>query len=138
MMLEIQEPTVLSLADPLLFNLPTVRQAAIPSANVHGTAKGFAQLFSAIATGQSNGRRVLSDQALRALATFQGEETTPFGNRRWGAGLRVLDFKKLNSSDDSTVPAMLHSGLGGSIAICVPSVRLSVSCFSLLNLLHCF
>jgi aarF domain-containing kinase len=66
-------------ADPLMYNTRKVRQACIPSANGHFSARALARFFGALGNGGSiDGVRLVSDETLAAMAHREAiEQATP-------------------------------------------------------------
>jgi len=125
------------LMNPSVFNMRKVRAAKLPSANGHATAVGLATALDSIRDGSG----LFSS---RTLARMREEQRPPGctdvldssppaassallenAQAAYGLGFQVHEMRLL--SDGSSYRSLGHSGLGGSIALTVPELRLSVA-----------
>lgn len=88
------------------------RQAQVPAANGHATARGLAKIYGAVANaGQFDGTHYLSTHVIDTLRTPLSTRSDRFlGNRLWGAGVS-LNIDGAWGPDPQTFG---HSGWGGS------------------------
>lgn len=96
------------------------RLAEIPSTNGHGTARGVARVYAALANGgEIDGVRILEREMLR-LATIEqsfGEDLINQRPSRFGLGFQLTQPERpLGPNPD----AFGHFGAGGSLGFCDP------------------
>lgn len=101
-------------------NTPEWRSAEIPSTNGHGTARGVARVYAALANGGAiNGVEVLGSSMLREAVTEQsvGPDLILERNSRFGLGFQLpLPERPLGPNGG----AFGHFGAGGSLGFCDP------------------
>lgn len=101
-------------------NTPEWRSAEIPSTNGHGTARGVARIYAALANGGSiDGVELLSASMLREAVTEQsaGPDLILERNSRFGLGFQLpLPERPLGPN----AGAFGHFGAGGSLGFCDP------------------
>jgi CubicO group peptidase (beta-lactamase class C family) len=102
------------------------RMMEIPSANLHGTARDLARIMSVAATGEFEGRRVLSEATLAAArkARIRGQDRVLPFVMGWSAGWTLNAGLEVFGPGEQTVG---HYGWGGSCAFADPERRLSGS-----------
>lgn len=131
------------LLEPSYFNHPVMRDACVPSANAHFSARALARLYAALANdGEVGGVRILRKGRVAEMMTAlydSGEsvgsssgsagpaegscsEARP-GQRRervaYGAGLRLYDVVRKSGRVQQRA-AIGCSGLGGTMAFAIP------------------
>ncbi|MDI6624195.1 MAG: serine hydrolase domain-containing protein [Brevundimonas sp.] len=102
------------------------RMMEIPSANLHGTARDVARLMTVVATGEFEGRMVLSANTLAQMRRERiagVDRVVPF-DMSWAAG--VMRNERLGVFGPNP-EAVGHSGWGGSCAWADPDVKLSAA-----------
>ena len=102
------------------------RMMEIPSANLHGTAKDMARFMTVAATGELDGRTVLSAGTLAQMRRERiagPDRVVPF-DMSWAAG--VMRNARLGVFGPNP-EAVGHSGWGGSCAWADPGARLSAA-----------
>lgn len=102
------------------------RKMEIPSANLHGTARGLATLLGVVANeGRLGTRTVLSGQTLEQLTRerIHGQDKVLPYVISWAAGLMRNDGLNVFGPHE----AWGHYGWGGSMAMADPSQRLSAA-----------
>lgn len=108
-----------------LLNSPEWREMEMPSASGHGTARGVARIYAALAQGgELDGVRVMSPAAIERMATVQHDMVELLQERHYRQGLGVL----LNSPEAVYMGphsgAFGHHGIGGSIGFADPEARI--------------
>jgi CubicO group peptidase (beta-lactamase class C family) len=96
------------------------RQAELPSTNGHGTARGVARVYSAIAAGGAlDGVRVAPAAALADAATEQvyGDDLVLHRPSRFGLGFQLTQPERPIGPNRG---AFGHFGAGGSLGFCDP------------------
>jgi CubicO group peptidase (beta-lactamase class C family) len=96
------------------------RAAEVPSANAHGTARGVARVYAALAAGGSlDGVAVASAAALAAAATEQvyGPDLVLHRPTRFGLGFQLTQPERPLGPGQA---AFGHFGAGGSVGFCDP------------------
>lgn len=126
------------LMDTEYFNHPVMRSAVIPSANCHFTARALAKMYGAFANeGQIDGTEIVArDHVVEMMQTLieppapatteDGRQELSTNPEAWGAGVRLYDCV---NKGGKTLPkaAMGHGGVGGSMALCIPSAKFSIA-----------
>jgi CubicO group peptidase (beta-lactamase class C family) len=100
------------------------RNAAIPSTNGHGTARGVAMLYAAFLRGGPSGARWVSD-ALRAEAVSiaaDGDDRVTRRPSRFGLGFQLAQPSRPIGASPR---AFGHFGYGGSLGFADPDARLA-------------
>lgn len=109
------------------FNSHEFRVMDMPSASGHGNARAVARIYGAIAAGELDGVRVLSDDAITRMATMQHDMIELLQERHYRQGLGVL----LNSPGAVYMgphpDAFGHHGIGGSIGFADRRERIGFS-----------
>lgn len=101
-------------------NTPEWRSAEIPSTNGHGTARGVARIYAALANGGSiDGVEILGPSMLREAVTEQsnGPDLILEKNSRFGLGFQLPLPERLLGPNGG---AFGHFGAGGSLGFCDP------------------
>ena len=96
------------------------RAAEVPSANAHGTARGVARVYAALAAGGSlDGVAIASAAALAAGATEQvyGPDLMLHRPTRFGLGFQLTQPERPLGPGQA---AFGHFGAGGSLGFCDP------------------
>jgi len=102
------------------------RTMEIPSANLHGTAKDLARFMTVAATGEFEGRAVLSAGTLAQLRRERiagPDRVVPF-DMSWAAGVMRNERLGVFGLNPETVG---HSGWGGSCTWADPDAKLSAA-----------
>ena len=118
--------------DDGLVNSLAWRRAEIPAAGGHGTARGLASVYGALANGGSiDGVRLVSSEAIDCMREPQPEGVDLFiGLALGGVAFQWnLGFMPniMNTIYGPNPRAFGHTGHGGSVAMCDPEARLSVA-----------
>ena len=96
-------------------NSSDFRITELPSGSGHGNARAVARIYAAVASGELDGVRLLSESAIDQMATVQHYQYEKLQDRHYRQGLGVL----LNSPDAVYMGphegAFGHHGIGGSI-----------------------
>jgi CubicO group peptidase (beta-lactamase class C family) len=96
------------------------RAAELPSANAHGTARGVARVFAALAAGGTlDGTVIVDAGALAAAATEQvyGQDLVLGRPSRFGLGFQLTQPQRPLGPGPA---AFGHFGAGGSLGFCDP------------------
>lgn len=96
------------------------RLAEIPSTNGHGTARGVARVYAALANGgEIDGVRILEKETLRLATTEQsfGEDLINQRPSRFGLGFQLTQPERPLGPNPG---AFGHFGAGGSLGFCDP------------------
>lgn len=106
-------------------NKPEWRSAEIPSTNGHGTARGIARVYAALAHwGKIDGVRILSEPTLRA-ATIEhsaGLDLITQRPSRFGLGFQLTQKERPLGPNPH---AFGHFGAGGSLGFCDPDTEMA-------------
>jgi CubicO group peptidase (beta-lactamase class C family) len=105
-------------------NTEAWRRAEIPSTNGHGTARGVARVYSALAAGGAvDGVRVVDEGALAAAVVEQvyGEDLVLHRPSRFGLGFQLTQAERPLGPGSR---AFGHFGAGGSLGFCDPDAGL--------------
>lgn len=103
-----------------VINSAAWRIAEVPSANAHGTARGVAQIYAALAAGGAmDGTRVVDSAALTAATTEQvyGQDLVLGRPSRFGLGFQLTQPERPIGPGPA---AFGHFGAGGSLGFCDP------------------
>lgn len=105
-------------------NTAAWREAEIPAANGHGTARALARIYGALARGgEIDGVRLLAPESIVRARTEQAsgpDETLGQMPMRYGLGFMLRsDFMPFSPSEN----AFGHPGAGGSIGLADPDAR---------------
>lgn len=96
-------------------NSSDFRITELPSGSGHGNARAVARIYAAVASGELDGVRLLSESAIDQMVTMQHYQYEKLQDRHYRQGLGVL----LNSPDAVYMGphegAFGHHGIGGSI-----------------------
>lgn len=106
-------------------NRPEWREAEIPSTNGHGTARGIARVYSALAAGGSiDGVDILSRDALAAATEEQsfGPDRILERELRFALGFQLPQTERPLGPN---AEAFGHFGAGGSLGFCDPVARVA-------------
>ena len=101
-------------------NRPEWRLAEIPSTNGHGTARGVARVYAALANGgEIGGVRILERETLQLATTEQssGEDIITQRPSRFGLGFQLTQIERPLGPN---IGAFGHFGAGGSLGFCDP------------------
>jgi CubicO group peptidase (beta-lactamase class C family) len=101
------------------------RAAEVPSANAHGTARGVARVYAALAAGGSlDGVTIVGATALAAAATEQvyGPDLVLHRPSRFGLGFQLTHPERPLGPGQA---AFGHFGAGGSLGFCDPGSGLA-------------
>jgi CubicO group peptidase (beta-lactamase class C family) len=101
-------------------NTAAWRQAELPSTNGHGTARGVARIYTALAAGGTvDDIRVVDSGALAAAATEQvyGDDLILHRPSRFGLGFQLSQAERPIGPHQGTFG---HFGAGGSLGFCDP------------------
>lgn len=96
------------------------RLAEIPSTNGHGTARGIARVYAALANGgEIDGVRILERETLRLATSEQacGEDLVTQRPSRFGLGFQLTQAERPLGPNTG---AFGHFGAGGSLGFCDP------------------
>lgn len=99
-------------------NTAAWRQAELPSTNGHGTARGVARIYTALAAGGAvDGIRVVDSGALAAATTEQvyGDDLILHRPSRFGLGFQLAQAERPIGPNPR---AFGHFGAGGSLGFC--------------------
>jgi CubicO group peptidase (beta-lactamase class C family) len=108
-----------------LINSPEWRAAEIPSANAHGTARGVARVYAALAAGGSPDGTTIVDRAALADAVTEhayGPDLVLNRPSRFGLGFQLTQPERPLGPGPS---AFGHFGAGGSLGFCDPDAGLA-------------
>lgn len=106
-------------------NRPEWREAEIPSTNGHGTARGIARVYSALAAGGSiDGVDILSRDMLAAATEEQsfGPDRILERESRFALGFQLPQAERPLGPN---AEAFGHFGAGGSLGFCDPVARVA-------------
>lgn len=106
-------------------NTPKWRLAEIPSTNGHGTARGVARVYAALANGgEIDGVRILSRAMLDAATIEQSNGYDLINQRpsRFGLGFQLTQPERPLGPNARTFG---HFGAGGSLGFCDPDARIA-------------
>ena len=110
-----------------MVNSPQWREMEMPSGSGHGNARSVARIYGALAAGEVDGIRLLSEDALDTMTTMQHDQIELLQDRHYRQGLGVL----LNSPDavymGPNPAAFGHHGIGGSIGFADRDARIGFS-----------
>lgn len=115
----------MSLARPGVVNTPEWRQAELPAANGHATARSLATLYGALAAGGVLGRtRVLSPESIGRCSAEQsrGPDEVLQVSTRFGLGF-MLPQEHRSTRFGPNDGAFGHPGAGGSLGYADPEAR---------------
>jgi len=105
-------------------NSTAFRTTELPSGSGHGNARAVARIYAAVASGELDGVRLLSEDAIDQMTTLQHYQYEKLQDRHYRQGLGVL----LNSPDavymGPHAEAFGHHGIGGSIGFADRQERL--------------
>lgn len=105
-------------------NLPEWRSAELPSTNGHGTARGVAAIYAALANwGEAQGVRIVSEEILREAVREHsfGLDKVVQRDSRFGLGFQLTQAERQLGPNDG----FGHFGAGGSLGFCDPAVGLA-------------
>ena len=106
-------------------NTPGWREAELPSTNGHGTARGVARVYAALAAGgAAGGIRVVDAHALAEATTEQvyGQDRVLHRPSRFGLGFQLTQPERPIGRGTG---AFGHFGAGGSLGFCDPQAAVS-------------
>jgi CubicO group peptidase (beta-lactamase class C family) len=101
-------------------NTPEWRQAEIPSTNGHGTARGIARVYAALAAGgEIDGIRIISDEMLGEAVREHsfGPDRILDRESRFGLGFQLTQTERQLGPNAG---GFGHFGAGGSLGFCDP------------------
>ena len=108
-----------------VINSAAWREAEVPSANAHGSARGVARVYTALAAGgAADGVRVASADALAAATTEQacGQDRILHRPSRFGLGFQLTQPERPMGPNPG---AYGHFGAGGSLGFCDPAAEIA-------------
>jgi len=103
-----------------VINTAAWRAAEVPSANAHGTARGVARVYTALAAGGvADGVRIVDSGALAEAASEQvcGHDLVLLRPSRFGLGFQLTQPERPLGPHAGTFG---HFGAGGSVGFCDP------------------
>jgi CubicO group peptidase (beta-lactamase class C family) len=106
-------------------NTPEWRLAEIPSTNGHGTARGVARIYAALANGgEIGGVRILSRETIGRATTEQSNGYDLINQRpsRFGLGFQLTQPERPLGPNSR---AFGHFGAGGSLGFCDPETGIA-------------
>jgi CubicO group peptidase (beta-lactamase class C family) len=106
-------------------NRPEWRSAEVPSTNGHGTARGVARVYAALARGgEIDDTRILSKDAIRQAATEHSCGMDLINERpsRFGLGFQLTQSERPLGPNKG---AFGHFGAGGSLGYCDPEAGIA-------------
>jgi CubicO group peptidase (beta-lactamase class C family) len=106
-------------------NTPQWRSAEVPSTNGHGTARGVARVYAALANGgEIDGVRILSRAMLDTAITEQSSGFDLINQRpsRFGLGFQLTQAERPLGPNPR---AFGHFGAGGSLGFCDPDTGIA-------------
>jgi CubicO group peptidase (beta-lactamase class C family) len=106
-------------------NRPEWRSAEVPSTNGHGTARGVARVYAALANGGAgDGVRVLSAKMLSEATTEHSNGYDLINDRpsRFGLGFQLTQPERPLGPNKG---AFGHFGAGGSLGYCDPQAGIA-------------
>jgi len=106
-------------------NSPAWRSAELPSANAHGTARGVARVYAALAAGGTlDGTAIADEAALSAAAAEQavGQDLVLGRPSRFGLGFQLTQPERPLGPGQA---AFGHFGAGGSLGFCDPDRQIA-------------
>ena len=107
-------------------NSPAWRAAELPSANAHGTARGVARVYAALAAGGTLDGTVIADPAALAAATAEqacGQDLVLGRPSRFGLGFQLTQPERPLGPGPA---AFGHFGAGGSLGFCDPGSQVAL------------
>mmetsp|Transcript_34465 Transcript_34465/g.135576 ORF Transcript_34465/g.135576 Transcript_34465/m.135576 type:complete len:835 (-) Transcript_34465:3185-5689(-) len=109
------------MSNPTMFNHMSVKEAAIPSANGHFSARALAKLYATLANGgviPGTSKRLLKAETVALLNSFSSVSRPNAREAGYGLGLQVF-----RTGADDPAPVFGHSGIGGSLGGCDPKSK---------------
>jgi CubicO group peptidase (beta-lactamase class C family) len=109
-----------------VINSAAWRVAQVPSANAHGTARGVARVYTALAAGGAvDGARIVDATALAEAAAEQvcGHDLVLQRPSRFGLGFQLTQPERPMGRNPG---AFGHFGAGGSLGFCDPEAGLAI------------
>jgi CubicO group peptidase (beta-lactamase class C family) len=106
-------------------NSPEWRLAEIPSTNGHGTARGIARVYQALAAGgETDGTRIVSREMLAEATTENsfGPDRVLDRESRFGLGFQLTQAERKLGPNAG---GFGHFGAGGSLGFCDPEARVA-------------
>ncbi|KAJ8906899.1 hypothetical protein NDN08_003383 [Rhodosorus marinus] len=106
------------MSNPTMFNHISVKEAAIPAANGHFSARALAKLYATLANGgviPGTSKRLLKAETVALLNSFSSVSRPNAQEAGYGLGLQVF-----RTDADDPAPVFGHSGIGGSLGGCDP------------------
>ena len=103
------------------------RSAEVPATNGHGTARGIARVYAALAAGgAADGIRVVDEGALAEAVAEQvyGQDAILHRRSRFGLGFQLTQPERPMGRSPA---AFGHFGAGGSLGFCDPDAGLAVA-----------
>lgn len=117
------------MANPTTFNMRQVREACIPSANGHMTARALARFYQAIISPENKilDLQPLFDNMERSKVQKLRQNDRDYGVARTETTLGFRIYKFRRNRDRKIVYGIGHPGLGGSVAFGIPEEDFSVA-----------
>ena len=106
-------------------NSPAWRAAELPSANAHGTARGVARVYAALAAGGTLDGTAVADPAALSAATAEqacGQDLVLGRPSRFGLGFQLTQPERPLGPGQA---AFGHFGAGGSLGFCDPGSQIA-------------
>jgi len=106
-------------------NSPAWRAVEIPAANAHGTARGIARVYAALAAGGTLDGTAIADAAALAAATAEqayGQDLVLGRPSRFGLGFQLTQPERPLGPGQA---AFGHFGAGGSLGFCDPDSQIA-------------
>ena len=105
--------------------LPGLAGPELPSANAHGTARGVARVYAALAAGGTLDGTAVADPAALAAATAEqacGQDLVLGRPSRFGLGFQLTQPERPLGPGQT---AFGHFGAGGSLGFCDPGSQIA-------------
>lgn len=126
------------LLNPSIFNMRRVREAKLPSASGHASATALATIFDSLVRSKVEEEQessILSSPILEEARVRQHPTSPKFSamseglllddsSASFGLGLQIHDFQMPGGE---TVRSLGHAGLGGSVVVTIPEMKLTVA-----------
>lgn len=125
------------LLNPTFFNNPRIREASIPAANGHFSARGLCKLYTALEKeareggspgGLMDGGRGWAEHikmgSVKGFGGLAKDSSIQGGGGKFVGGFTMYPRQ---GGEDAKMPCFGHGGVGGSIAFCDPSNGLSIA-----------
>lgn len=117
------------LVEPSFFSHPVLREAVVPAANGHMTARALAKMYSMLAQdGKLDGKEILQPGRVAKMMEVHRPIQVPTDSNQgeFCAGFAVYDCLDRRGRPVKE-KAIGHQGIGGSVGFCVPSKKFSMA-----------